>query len=180
MTQEEIVISLVRILGALPVLRWPFAGAVLAILVDLSDLFLMNLLHLGGVRNYQAMDKWLDLAYMVTFLIVALRWSGLARNIACALFAYRILGVVIFEIVGSRELLLFFPNVFEFWFVGIAAMKQFRPQFQPDLRWSALALAPMLALKEFQEYALHWAQWLDRYRAVDLVKDWWRWLTGWI
>ena len=177
MTQEEIVISVVRILGALPVLRWPFAGAVLAIVVDLSDLFLMNLLDLGGVQNYQAMDKWLDLAYMATFLIVALRWSGMARNIACVLFAYRILGVAIFEITGSREQLLAFPNVFEFWFVGIAAMKRFKPNFQPDARWSVMALVPMLALKEFQEYALHGARWLDGFTTVEAVEAVWRWIT---
>ena len=76
MTAEELIISAARIAGALLVLRWAFAGAVAAILIDFSDLFMMNLLDLGGVRNYQALDKWLDLAYMLTFLWVALRWSG--------------------------------------------------------------------------------------------------------
>jgi hypothetical protein len=36
MTAEVLVIALVRIAGSLPVLRWPLAGGVLAILVDLS------------------------------------------------------------------------------------------------------------------------------------------------
>ena len=51
-------------------------GAIIAILVDFSDLFMMNLLTLGGLRDYQAFDKQVDLVYMATFLIVALRWSG--------------------------------------------------------------------------------------------------------
>ena len=76
MTTEEIIIAFFRIAGALPVLRWALAGALIAIAVDLSDLFQMNLLDLGGVGNYQALDKWLDLSYMITFLIVALRWHG--------------------------------------------------------------------------------------------------------
>ena len=68
MTLEEFIIASARIAGSLPVLRWAFAGAVIAILVDFSDLFMMNLLPLGGLRDYQAFDKVVDLVYMVTFL----------------------------------------------------------------------------------------------------------------
>ena len=93
MTIEELVIILARIVGSLPVLQWAFAGAIIAILVDFSDLFMMNLLDLGGIRDYQAFDKLADLAYMVTFLFVALRWSGIPRNVAIALFAFRILSL---------------------------------------------------------------------------------------
>ena len=96
MNAEEAVIGLVRIGGALLVLRWAFVGSIAAIAIDLSDLFLMNLLDLGGVRNYQAMDKSLDLAYMATFLWVARRWIGPQRSVALGLFALRIVGVVIF------------------------------------------------------------------------------------
>ena len=42
MTLEELIIAAVRIAGSLPVLRWAFAGAILAILVDFSDLFMTN------------------------------------------------------------------------------------------------------------------------------------------
>lgn len=38
MTLEVLVIAVVRIAGSLPVLRWPLAGGILAVLVDLSDL----------------------------------------------------------------------------------------------------------------------------------------------
>src|SRR5207245_11495995 len=71
MTLEEIIIAVVRILGSLPVLWWPFPGAIIAMVVDLSDLFMMNLIHLGGVRDYQSFDKYLDQVYMATFLIVS-------------------------------------------------------------------------------------------------------------
>ena len=179
MTTEEIIISIVRVAGALLVLRWAFAGALIAIAVDLSDLFLMNLLDLGGLRDYQALDKWLDLAYMATFLVVALRWVGLSRRIAVLLFSYRIIGVLVFEVVGERWVLLDFPNVFEFWFVFVAAVLHYQPGYQFTIRRSLVWLAVLLAVKEFQEYALHGARWLDRYVAVDLVVDWWRWLTAW-
>ena len=177
MTTEELIISAVRIAGALLVLRWAFAGAIAAILIDFSDLFMMNLLDLGGVRNYQALDKWLDLAYMLTFLWVALRWSGPPRNIAIALFTFRIVGVLAFEVIGNRWVLLFFPNVFEFWFVFVAATLRFTPAYELTWRRSLLWLIPLTALKEAQEYVLHGSKWLDNYRAVDVVVDAWKWVT---
>jgi hypothetical protein len=113
-TIEEIIISIVRIAGALPVLRWALAGALIAIAVDFSDLFQMNLLDLGGVGDYQALDKWLDVAYMLTFLVAALRWHGPAKTIAIALFASRAVGFTAFEFTGERLVLVAFPNAFEF------------------------------------------------------------------
>ncbi len=178
MTAEQLVIGLIRIAGALPVLRWAFAGALIAIAVDFSDLFWQGWLDLGGLGNYQAFDKWLDLVYMATFLIVALRWQGSARTVAIALFAFRIVGVAIFEVVESRTVLLAFPNVFEFWFVGIAAQKHWWPEFTLTWRRVALLLVAALALKMGQEWLLHGEKFFDQWSATELAEDFWQWLTG--
>ena len=178
MTLEEAIIVLARSIGSLLVLKWAFAGAIIAILVDFSDLFMMNLLNLGGVRNYQSLDKLTDLVYMVAFLVVALRWSSTVRNVAVALFVYRVVGVIVFEIVSWRGLLLFFPNVFEFWFLFVAGLNRFKPRYEITYRRAAIWLVPLLILKEFQEYVLHWGKWLDKYRAVDVVADWWNFVVG--
>lgn len=121
------VIAAYRVVGSLPVLRWPLAGSILAMLVDLCDLFLMD--WLGGISNYQSFDKYCDLVYMITFLVVALRWEAVPRTIAVSLFAYRMVGFTVFEITSSRDVLLIFPNVFEFWFVFVAAIKHFKVDF---------------------------------------------------
>lgn len=76
MTQEMLIIAAARVLGSLPVLRWPFGSGLVALLVDQSDLFLMNLIDLGGVTDYQGFDKHLDQMYMVKFFAVALRWEA--------------------------------------------------------------------------------------------------------
>ncbi len=178
MTTEEIIIAIVRVAGALPVLRWALAGALIAIAVDLSDLFQMNLLDLGGVGNYQALDKWLDLSYMGTFLIVALRWNGPARSVAVALFAFRMIGFATFEATGNRWVLLAFPNAFEFWFVFVAALHHYWPAYQLTALRYLLWLVPVVALKEVHEYVLHGWRGLDDYVAIDVVRDWWRWVTG--
>ena len=178
MTAEQWVIGLIRIGGSLPVLRWAFAGALIAVLVDFSDLFWRGWLDLGGLGNYQAFDKWMDLVYMVTFLIVALRWDGPARLVAVWLFAFRMIGFGLFEATGSRSVLIAFPNVFEFWFIGIAAQRHWWPGFRLTARRTAGLFLLALALKMGQEWSLHGGKYLDRYRATDLVEDWWKALTG--
>jgi len=53
---EELIISIVRIVGSVPVLFFPFWGSILAILIDLSDLFMMGYINMGGVSNYQQLQ----------------------------------------------------------------------------------------------------------------------------
>ena len=70
MTVEMWVIALVRIAGSLPVLRWPFYGAIAAILIDLSDLFLMNLLDLAAIALPAGFQRD-GLPFGVTFIAPA-------------------------------------------------------------------------------------------------------------
>jgi hypothetical protein len=178
MTLEVFVIAGVRIAGSLPVLRWPLAGAILALLVDLSDLLLMDALDLGGVPDYQRLDKILDLVYMIAFLVVALRWTGLDRAVAVVLFGWRMIGFVAFELTGERALLLLFPNVFESWFLLVALLHlKWDPVPWTPARLSA-ALGLLLVLKEVQEWALHWARLFDNITALDAIDQLWRRVTG--
>lgn len=81
-------------------------------------------------------------------------------------------------VVAWRGVLLFFPNVFDFWFVLVAGLKCFRPSYDLTPRRAVLWLVPLVAVKEFQEYVLHWGKWLDRYRATDVVVGWWHDVSG--
>jgi hypothetical protein len=177
MTAEMWIIAAVRILASLPVLRWPFYGAIIAILVDQSDLFLMNLIDLGGVDGYQTFDKVLDQVYLGCFLAVALRWRGLDRNVAVGLYVYRLIGFVAFEATQSRDVLFAFPNLFEFWFLLVAAKHQFGWQESLKGRRLAVVVAGLVALKLFQEYAIHYQRWLDGFTATEAVEAIWDWLT---
>jgi hypothetical protein len=180
-TLEVVVIGAFRILGSLPVLRWPLAGGILAILVDLSDLLLRDILDLGGIPDYQAFDKWADQVYLAAFLIVALRWTGPERAIAIALYIYRLVGFAAFELSGQRDLLLLFPNVFEPWFLLVAAVHRFRPETTWRPVGTAIALVALLALKELQEWALHGARLFDAInslQAIDMVRSWLAGLFG--
>jgi hypothetical protein len=176
-TLEIVVIAAIRIAGSLPVLRWPLAGGILAVLVDLSDLLLRDVLDLGGVGDYQSLDKWLDQVYLGLFLVVALRWEGRARSIAVALYAYRLVGFVLFELIGERTLLLVFPNVFEFWFLLVAAVG---PQRVGG--WTIGRLAVVLLfltlLKEAQEWAIHGARLFDGISSLEFLDRIRQGLTG--
>lgn len=177
MTPEILVIAAIRIAGSLPVLRWPLAGGILAILVDLSDLLLRDLLDLGGVGDYQSLDKWLDQVYLATFLIVALRWAGWPRWIAVALYLYRLVGFLAFELTGERMLLLVFPNVFELWFLLVAAVGADHVAGWPASRYAAV-LVVLTAAKEVQEWAIHGARLFDGISSLEFLDLLSRRLTG--
>lgn len=178
MTLEVVVIGVVRVLGSLPVLRWPLAGGILAILVDLSDLLLRDTLDLGGIPDYQSFDKWADQVYLACFLIVALRWRGIERTVAIALYLFRLVGFVAFEITGARPLLLMFPNVFEFWFLVVAALHHLpRPiDWHPPSLVASLVV--LTGLKEVQEWSLHGARLFDGISSLDAIDIVRRWITG--
>lgn len=170
-------IVVLRLLGALPVLRWPFYGGVLALLVDQSDLFVRDLVDLGGVQNYQRFDKLLDQAYLLTFLAVSLRWRCWERGVSVGLYAYRLAGFVAFEVSGRRGLLLLFPNLFEVWFLAVAARHQFAPAGLPRPEAFAVLVGALFAVKVCQEYAIHRARWLDGFTSVEAVEAVWAWFT---
>ncbi len=178
MTLEVAVIGLYRIAGSLPALRWPRAGGLLAVAVDLFDLYLMNVLDLGGVPNYQLFDKVADQVYLAVFLIVALRWRGIERNLSIVLYAFRMAGFVAFEVTGERAILLLFPNVFEFWFLFVAALHHARP----SLEWGRAPLVAVFAVlvgaKEVQEWALHYARLFDDITFLTALDEIRRTVTG--
>lgn len=178
MTLEILIVAAVRIAGSLPVLRWPFAGALVAIAVDFSDLFLRDYLDLGGLGDYQALDKWLDQVMLALFLAVALRWRGPARSVAVALYAFRLVGFVLFELTGERIVLVLFPNVFETWFLAAAFLAWRRPAFVWTGPRTAALLLGCTVVKVVQELLLHGWRVFDGYSTIDVVDAITRWLSG--
>jgi|TARA_B100001964_G_scaffold71420_1_gene81005 hypothetical protein len=178
-TLEQIVIGLIRIAGSLPVLRWTLAGAIVAILVDFSDLFWMGFLDLGGLGNYQAFDKWIDIVYMLAFLWVAYRWSGIERTVAIGLFGFRMIGFITFELTGARPILLAFPNIFEFWFVFVAIRLHYWPNYEMNRSRVVKWLIVCTILKLGQEWVLHGGRYLDSFTFFEAVTAIWNFVSFW-
>ncbi len=177
MTVGVVVFVAFRVATALPVLRWPLAGGLLAIGGDLADLLLRDLLGIGDL-DYQLLDKLLDQVYLVLFLVVALRWEGVERQVSIVLFSFRLVGSLLFLVGDERLVLLLFPNVFETWFLLVALLHH----RQRPVRWTpgrlAVALAGVAAVKLVQEWALHGARVFDGISSLEFLDEVRRLLTG--
>jgi hypothetical protein len=79
---------------------------------------------------------------------------------------------------GERALLLVFPNVFEPWFLVVAAIHRFRPGFAWRPATLAVVLVGLTAIKEVQEWALHGARLFDGISSLEFIDRVRRWLTG--
>ena len=87
-------------------------------------------------------------------------------------------GEVAFELTGERALLLLFPNVFEFWFVAVAARRHYRPERALTLGQASVALVILLVGKEAQEYFLHVDRFLDQFSAMGALQGVWHTIGG--
>lgn len=173
------IVLVVRLLAPLAIFRWPLAGALLAIAADTVDILIFDVFGFPGFIEYHQVDKLLDSYYLAIEFIVAQRWGAVPRATASALFAYRMIGVVAFEVTDTRALLLVFPNVFEWFFLLQVWLLRFRPAYvltpQRAAAWVAVLLVPKLA----QEYLLHYSRVLDHYVATDVIGDSYRALKRW-
>jgi len=178
MTLEIVLFAAFRVATSLPVLRWPLAGGLLAIGGDLADLLLRDLVDLGGIGDYQLLDKALDQVYLALFLVVSLRWEGMERRVAVALYIYRLIGSILFLVTGERAILFLFPNVFEPWFLVVAAVHH----LPEPVTWTPARLGAVLvvltALKLVQEWALHVGQVFESMTSIQFLEELWRRLTG--
>ena len=98
-----------------------------------------------------------------------MRWTSSLRNISIGLFVFRIFGFILFEFFEERFILFLFPNIFEFWFIGIACLNHYK--IYPTKNKIIIVLLLSLGLKLIQEYILHVWRFLDNYRAVDVVSS---------
>jgi hypothetical protein len=164
-----------RLAVPLTILRWPLAGGLLAIAADTINILIFNAWGFPSM-GYQRFDKLLDLYYLSLEAVIASRWSPFERGLAWTLFAYRVAGVVLFETTGVRLALLLFPNMFEIYYLLVLAVSRWAPSYNLTPGRTAFALAILLLPKLGQEYALHYARWLDRLVAFEVIADGWRWV----
>jgi hypothetical protein len=162
-------VLVLRLVVPLSIVRWPFWGTLATLLADGVDIIIFQLTASPG-DEYQRFDKLLDVYYILVQFAVAQGWPSPERWVLNALFAYRMIGTLAFEVGGKRELLVFFPNVFTFYFVLLAGLLEFRPTYKLNARRSAAWLTAIIMPTLLLEYSLHWAQWFDQWRAVDIIE----------
>jgi hypothetical protein len=159
-TGALIVIAL-RLAVPLLIFRWNFVGGIAALVVDAIDVILIDVISLGGFGGYyHRLDKVLDTYYLGIECFVAWRWlNPWAKWPAIALFAFRMVGVLLFEATEARIVLFAFPNLFENWWLYCAAAAGRFRTLEPRSRQTvAVPLLILLIPKMGQEYLLHFAE----------------------
>ena len=110
---------------------------------------------------YQSWDKALDIYYLaIAYLATMRNWSSdAAFRVSQFLFYYRLVGVMLFELLDSRLMLLIFPNTFEYFFIAYEVIRlRFDPSRVTARFWLVTAVVLWVFVKLPQEYWIHIAQ----------------------
>jgi hypothetical protein len=158
-----VAIVLSRLLVPLLIPRWPLViiAALVLDAVDGSLLSAFTNVDVGPDGPYQSFDKALDIYYLAIAYTSMLRnWtSDAAFRIGQFLFYYRLVGVLAFELLDSRAMLLLFPNTFEFYFIVYSVIAlRFDPARCSPRFWFLVAAVLWIFVKLPQEYWIHIAQ----------------------
>jgi len=137
----------------------PLPAIVAALVLDAADQTIFQAFGYDP-PGYQSYDKAMDVYYQAIAYLAALRnWTDPgALSIARFLFFYRQSGVVLFELLQWRPLLLIFPNTFEYFFIAYEIVRlRWNPR-RPFRFWLIVAAAIWIFVKLPQEYWIHVAQ----------------------
>ena len=154
------VMTVVRVLSALPILRFPLAGFLVALEVDKWDWYWLDAGNRGDDFEafYDGWDKVLDLLVLGAAAVVAWGWRDrLMRALALAAFGWRALGTMVFLMTERGWTLVIFPNVFQSLFLMylVYYLVSGRPRMLRS-RWvAAIAVLAALVPKVAEEYFIH-------------------------
>ena len=163
-----VVVILLRLIVPLFIPFFPLPAVILSLVIDAVDQTVFQTFTRAPLDGYQSYDKALDIYYLtIAFLSTFRNWENLtAFEVSRFLFYYRLVGVVLFESMQLRALLLFFPNTFEYFFIFMEAV---RTRWNPKRLATAGVVLAMWAIWVFikipQEYWIHIAK-LDTTDAI--------------
>ena len=155
---EIIILTALRLLIPLLILRWPIIGMFASMYLDLQDFNYWNIQTDQDMANYQAWDKIMDIYFLSIAFYVSLSWKEiLAKKLSIFFFSLRAFGVLALLFVHSRELLLFFPNIFENFFLFYLLFKTFtnNARLFTSIPVTIAILASIIIPKVIAEYYLH-------------------------
>jgi hypothetical protein len=163
-----------RFLIPLLIPRFPLPAIIACLVLDAADQTIFQAFGFDP-PGYQSYDKAMDIFYLaIAYLATMRNWENLgAYGVARFLFFYRLFGAFLFEMTGTRAVLLLFPNTFEYFFIAYEAIRTRWAVVGRTLKWwVVLAGIIWVFIKLPQEYWLHVAE-LD---VTDTLEDyWWAW-----
>ena len=105
--------------------RFPLPAILVALVIDAADQTIFQNYTDLNLDSYQGYDKALDVYYLtIAYLSTIHNWTDpVAFRLGQFLWYYRLTGVLLFEILDVRALLLIFPNTFEYFFIAYEAVR---------------------------------------------------------
>lgn len=155
---EFFVLTGLRLLVPLLILRWPIFGMLASMYLDLQDFNYFNIRNEQDMANYQSWDKIMDIYYFAIAFYTSLSWKEiLAKKLSIFFFTYRAIGVAIVLALQSRSLLLAFPNLFENFFLFYLIFKKFtnNAKLFTGVPIATIIIASIVIPKLAAEYYLH-------------------------
>lgn len=149
-----------RFLLPLLILKWPLPAIVACLLLDGVDQTIFQSFG-HDPPGYQGYDKAMDVFYLAVAYLAAMRnWTSPgAFTVARFLYFYRLVGVLAFELLHWRPLLLVFPNTFEYFFIAYEAMRlRWDPRRRSTRFWVVVAAVIWVVVKLPQEWWIHIAR----------------------
>lgn len=170
-TEWIVVVAVVglRLVLPLAIPYFPLFGVISCLVLDAVDQSIFQQFPAIPLEGYQSYDKALDIYYLsITYLSTMRNWTNApAFRVSQALFYYRMIGVVAFELTQVRALLLVFPNTFEYFFIFYELVRARWATSRLSARAAVVAAAVIwIFVKLPQEWWIHIAQ-LDM---TDFIK----------
>lgn len=151
-----------RLTLPLAIPKYPLPFILAALVIDGVDQTIFQAVGAHSVLdNYQEYDKALDVYYLTIAYVSTFRnWlDPFDVGVARFLFYYRLLGVLLFELSGTRALLIVFPNTFEYFFIFYEAVRLgWAPARMSHRLVAGAAAAIWVFVKLPQEYWIHIAE----------------------
>ncbi|GHS85469.1 hypothetical protein AGMMS50218_03070 [Actinomycetota bacterium] len=176
---DGLVVALVlalRLVVPLLIPTFPLPALIASLVIDGVDKSIFEQFTSMQLDWYQSYDKALDIYYLtIAYLSVLRNWrSTTAVAVAAALWYYRLVGVMAFELTQVRALLMVFPNTFEYFVIAIEVV---RTRWDPArlTRRALIGTAAVIwvVVKLPQEWWIHVAQldFTDEFARVVLGVD---------
>lgn len=160
---------ILRVFLPFVVFLFPFSTSIAMVLLDWVDGVFYRQIGISN-RIYNSIDKSLDLYWYVVAFIYA--WIFLPfRNIFIVLFAIRLSGNVIYYFLRNDKVFIFFPNVFEWFFIFVVFARTL-PKYSYLTQGANLCywFIFLVVVKLIQEIHAH----IFAYRVNDKAPSWMR------
>jgi hypothetical protein len=159
-----------RLFVPLLIPRFPLPAILACLVIDAADQTIFQNNTDLDLTGYQGYDKALDIYYLTIAYLSTLRnWTDpFAFGVARFLWYYRLVGVLLFELLDVRALLIIFPNTFEYFFIAYVAVQAWWDPARLSRRQViGMAAFIWIFIKLPQEWWIHIAQ-LD---FTDFMKE---------